>query len=965
MAGAAVSVCNGPADPGTNVLPCVGSQTTTYTDWTLSVACTNLTSVPNPPGPPMGPTRGAGCTNPGLTDSHGNATIFAANGFYWAQIAGYQVVPQTFPFNIGSGGGGGGLIPCGVINDVQLYGTPGILGCDTGILIGNPSTHTLYDNIIQGNQVVQVGDTTNSGKIDLCQSNGSSCTAHFQMSLNSLAGAGYGVDWPNAAPSASTNCLMAPNTTDSNGRYLMSWGSCGSGGGAVSLEYEYPLDFTNAPSPTTSNDLIRTLFPQQGSSVFMGPPPFTNPLSAFVQSAKCGASATQNLTCSLGSPVIPGDAIFVVADTICGFGCFENFTFSDSLSNSYTTLNQQTNPNFTQMQDAVVLNAIGGLTTFTVTLSAPGYGDNYSTNFIIVELRGISVVDAHAESTPTWASPGSATSLTPITTSNSVDVILSTAQSWTSGANNLIGGTGYVINSNLQLSTNSSSNLDGLGVEIGGVQSTGSYTPTIIGTQQPTGGSAGDSFTVALKFTGSLTSGPPYFRMPTLDDQVTQGWFPDPTGLSGDCLSNNGLLLSGVLSWVPCGSGGGDTITSPNSTLTVGGTTSATTLDVTGAAGKMLAGATPALTYTPILGVDGSSAGTLQLANGSSPFHTIIGTQASANWTFKFPATAGTNTNLLETDGSGNTSWVAAPVSGDSITSPNSTITLGGTSTATTVDLAGVAGKIMAGATPALTFTPQLGVDNTNAGTLALSNGAAIAHTILGSAATTTNTILGPAVVIPNGHLLSCSTTSTTCTLADGGTAASGTVTSIATTAPITGGTITTTGTIACATCVVASSPGAGIARFAGSTQTVTSAELSGAVTTSGSNATTLATSYRTRSCEIAWSGSGTSFALTSGDDAIANNSCYNTIGVTETITAVQCKSDNASNTTTVTPTFGAAGTGTSICSGALTCGSSNVYSSTCTVSNASLLNGNGIDPGMGGTLTGTNIHIVVTYTLP
>src|ERR1043166_7744059 len=45
-------------------------------------------------------------------------------------------------------------------------------------------------------------------------------------------------------------------------------------------------------------------------------------------------------------------------------------------------------------------------------------------------------------------------------------------------------------------------------------------------------------------------------------------------------------------------------------------------------------------------------------------------------------------------------------------------------------------------------------------------------------------------------------------------------ITNIATTSPITGGPITTTGTIACATCVVASSPGAGVAHFAGSTQT-------------------------------------------------------------------------------------------------------------------------------------------------
>jgi hypothetical protein len=62
----------------------------------------------------------------------------------------------------------------------------------------------------------------------------------------------------------------------------------------------------------------------------------------------------------------------------------------------------------------------------------------------------------------------------------------------------------------------------------------------------------------------------------------------------------------------------------------------------------------------------------------------------------------------------------------------------------------------------------------------------------------------------------------------------SGTVTSIATTSPITGGTITTTGTIACATCVVASAPGAGIAHFAGSTQTVTSSPVNLASDVSG-----------------------------------------------------------------------------------------------------------------------------------
>jgi collagen type VII alpha len=56
-----------------------------------------------------------------------------------------------------------------------------------------------------------------------------------------------------------------------------------------------------------------------------------------------------------------------------------------------------------------------------------------------------------------------------------------------------------------------------------------------------------------------------------------------------------------------------------------------------------------------------------------------------------------------------------------------------------------------------------------------------------------------------------------------GGGGGSGSVTSVATTSPISGGTITSTGTLTCPTCVVSTSPGAGLAHFAGSTQTVTS----------------------------------------------------------------------------------------------------------------------------------------------
>jgi len=122
----------------------------------------------------------------------------------------------------------------------------------------------------------------------------------------------------------------------------------------------------------------------------------------------------------------------------------------------------------------------------------------------------------------------------------------------------------------------------------------------------------------------------------------------------------------------------------------------------------------------------------------------------------------GTNWELSKID-------VAISGSGDTITTPNSTLSVGGTSSNTTLDVVGAAGKILAGSTPALTFTPTLGVDNTNAGTLTLANGSLNAHTTLGSAASTSNTMLFPATVPTNLHLFYCATASTTCTLTDTG----------------------------------------------------------------------------------------------------------------------------------------------------------------------------------------------------
>lgn len=99
-----------------------------------------------------------------------------------------------------------------------------------------------------------------------------------------------------------------------------------------------------------------------------------------------------------------------------------------------------------------------------------------------------------------------------------------------------------------------------------------------------------------------------------------------------------------------------------------------------------------------------------------------------------------------------------------------------------------------------ISATPALGTDNSVAGTLQLANGSANAHTVWSSGATTTNTIQGFAAVPTTGHLLDCTVTSTTCLLHDSA--------------------------IVTANVVNASSPGAGVAHFAGSTQTVTSSAI-------------------------------------------------------------------------------------------------------------------------------------------
>lgn len=411
-----------------------------------------------------------------------------------------------------------------------------------------------------------------------------------------------------------------------------------------------------------------------------------------------------------------------------------------------------------------------------------------------------------------------------------------------------------------------------------------------------------------------------------------------------------------------------DSASSPLSLSATTGVLTCTTCGVTGSGLNQFA----ATTSAQLAGVISDETGTGALVFGTSPtlVTPALGTPASGVATnlTGLPLTSGVTGILPPANGGNGVANTATDTLGTSNQNwatlgtgiVKNTVTTGAISDAASSDVIG----LWSGTCNSSSFLRGDGACSSPAGSGTVTSSGSPVSGNVAAFSTSTNIIPATAANIV-GLFSTCSGTQYlgadgSCHTASG----SGTVTSIATTSPIGGGTITSTGTITCTTCVVASSPGVGLAHFAGSTQTVTSSAVIGADMTNNTvTATQLAAQYSKGSCTEAWAGSGTSFALTSGDDAASNNTCYNDSGVTRTITAVKCRNDNASNTTTVNPTFGSAGTGTTICSGALTCGNSYAYSSTCTVSNASWTTGTGIDPAMGGTLTGTSVAVIVEYT--
>jgi hypothetical protein len=205
----------------------------------------------------------------------------------------------------------------------------------------------------------------------------------------------------------------------------------------------------------------------------------------------------------------------------------------------------------------------------------------------------------------------------------------------------------------------------------------------------------------------------------------------------------------------------------------------------------------------------------------------------------------------------------------------------------------------------------------------------------------------------------------------------SGSVSSIATTSPITGGTITSTGTIACATCVVASSPGAGVAHFAGSTQTVTGSAVVGSDMTNNTVTSTQLAVVNTRRTCMLTVGDGTNTVASGDYSPFKVGRCY--VPYAATIVEVLLQSDAGTPSVQLQKRNGAS-TVTDILSGALaaagttktcaktstsaTCIDGTTSSGSITISTTALAAGDYVEVKSGTASTEKNMTIAVTWTV-
>jgi hypothetical protein len=307
------------------------------------------------------------------------------------------------------------------------------------------------------------------------------------------------------------------------------------------------------------------------------------------------------------------------------------------------------------------------------------------------------------------------------------------------------------------------------------------------------------------------------------------------------------------------------------------------------------------------LGLNGTATGQMLLQNGNTSGASVFvqNSAATTAWNFNMPASPGVAGQPLLSGGGGSTAQtygtVGVPAGGTGNTSNTAHGVMIGEGSASLVTLpAAGLGTILTGqgatTDPSFSASPTLGIPGTTAGSLTLAGPTSGLVTLKTASAAGTWSMTLPTGTGTAGQFLQTDGTGTT-----SWTTA---LTSLTFSAPLTGGTVLTTGTAGCPTCVVATTPGAGIAHFAGSTQTVTSslvsltADVTGILgSANGGDGVNNGTFTETRSGNVTFTGafnptfaipSSSTWAFPSGSDTLV------TLTATQTLT----------NKTLTTPTI-------------------------------------------------------------
>ena len=234
----------------------------------------------------------------------------------------------------------------------------------------------------------------------------------------------------------------------------------------------------------------------------------------------------------MANPVTPGDYLVAVADSVVGISSAVTFTFTDALGSTWVPLDSTTVPNSSSQDGYAVVTSTAGTSgdLVTATSSAPGSGDNFSTNIIVVELTDMTALDTHAEiASVTWQTGGTPTNMPAVTTTANGDAVVVMAESQDNN-NSLSAGAGYGMVD--QTNTPSGGGFDVLGMEGSVVGSAGTKTPTIV---NATLAGNGIAYTIAFKYNGPTTQTVPRPRWIRYIDLNASGDFPYPL-TAGDFL---------------------------------------------------------------------------------------------------------------------------------------------------------------------------------------------------------------------------------------------------------------------------------------------------------------------------------------------------------------------------------------------------------------------------------------------